>query len=150
MDAAYAFCLVLANFGIAIAARMPMITTTINSSMSVKPLRFTCSSSQEGLTPRRARLARAGSGARVWLRRGVGLRTIETTRYGAVGRARGGSSTTTVFYCKGTSPDVAGNVSGVTGHQENPYTMSHPGTGAGWRSAFDEKQTGRSVGSAPP
>src|SRR5690349_13777412 len=40
MDAAYAFCLVLANFGIAIAARMPMITTTINSSMSVKPLRF--------------------------------------------------------------------------------------------------------------
>src|SRR5690348_5413425 len=40
MDAAYAFCLVLANFGIAIAARMPMMTTTINSSMSVKPLRF--------------------------------------------------------------------------------------------------------------
>ena len=27
------------NFGIAIAARMPMITTTIRSSMSVKPLR---------------------------------------------------------------------------------------------------------------
>src|SRR6201988_847877 len=45
MDAAYAFCLVLANFGIAIAARMPMITTTINSSMSVKPLRFICCSS---------------------------------------------------------------------------------------------------------
>src|SRR4029077_12735923 len=40
MDAAYAFCLVLANFGIAIAARMQMITTTINSSMRVKPLRF--------------------------------------------------------------------------------------------------------------
>src|SRR5881296_330071 len=36
----YAFSFVLANFGIAIEARMPMITTTINSSMSVKPLRF--------------------------------------------------------------------------------------------------------------
>src|SRR3989475_8332850 len=39
----YAFSFVLANFGIAMAARMPMITTTINSSMSVKPLRFICS-----------------------------------------------------------------------------------------------------------
>src|ERR1051325_2964238 len=39
--ARYAFSLVLANFGIAIAARMPMITTTISSSISVKPLRFT-------------------------------------------------------------------------------------------------------------
>src|SRR6266540_1185056 len=29
-----------ANFGIAIAAKMPMITTTIRSSISVKPLRF--------------------------------------------------------------------------------------------------------------
>src|SRR6185295_267049 len=37
--ARYAFSLVLANFGIAIAARMPMITTTIRSSISVKPLR---------------------------------------------------------------------------------------------------------------
>jgi hypothetical protein len=36
----YAFALVFANFGIAIAAKMPMITTTIKSSMSVKPLRF--------------------------------------------------------------------------------------------------------------
>src|ERR1700704_3236300 len=35
--AVYAFVFVLANFGIAIAARMPMITTTISSSMSVKP-----------------------------------------------------------------------------------------------------------------
>src|SRR5690242_21633567 len=40
MEARYAFSFVLANFGIAIAAKMPMITTTINSSMSVKPLRF--------------------------------------------------------------------------------------------------------------
>src|SRR5436190_9581100 len=32
------FVLVLANFGIAMAAKMPMITTTISSSMSVKPL----------------------------------------------------------------------------------------------------------------
>src|SRR3989441_1937461 len=40
IEATYAFALVLANFGIAIAARMPMITTTINSSMSVNPLRF--------------------------------------------------------------------------------------------------------------
>ena len=35
----YAFCFVLANFGIAIAAKMPMITTTIRSSIRVKPLR---------------------------------------------------------------------------------------------------------------
>src|SRR3954469_15157827 len=35
----YAFDLVFANFGIAIAAKMPMITTTINNSISVKPLR---------------------------------------------------------------------------------------------------------------
>src|SRR5205823_10291168 len=40
IEARYAFSFVLANFGIAIAARMPMITTTISSSMSVKPLRF--------------------------------------------------------------------------------------------------------------
>src|SRR2546430_3216261 len=39
-EAMYAFSLVFANFGIAMAARMPMITTTIRSSMSVKPLRF--------------------------------------------------------------------------------------------------------------
>src|SRR5881296_750110 len=41
----YAFDFVLANFGIAIAARMPMMTITIRSSISVKPLRFilTCS-----------------------------------------------------------------------------------------------------------
>src|SRR5690348_11474564 len=40
IEAIYAFALVLANFGIAMAARMPMMTTTIKSSMSVKPLRF--------------------------------------------------------------------------------------------------------------
>src|SRR5512142_197053 len=40
IDAMYAFCLVLANFGIAIAARIPMITTTIRSSIRVKPFRF--------------------------------------------------------------------------------------------------------------
>src|SRR6184192_453607 len=39
-EAMYAFAFVLANFGIAMAAKMPMITTTISSSMSVKPLRF--------------------------------------------------------------------------------------------------------------
>src|SRR5712664_2831718 len=39
IEAMYAFALVFANFGIAIAAKMPMITTTIRSSMSVKPLR---------------------------------------------------------------------------------------------------------------
>src|SRR6476661_1645495 len=36
--ATYALSFVFANFGIAIAARMPMMTTTIRSSMSVKPL----------------------------------------------------------------------------------------------------------------
>src|SRR5712672_4245235 len=40
IEARYAFSFVFANFGIAIAAKMPMITTTIRSSMSVKPLRF--------------------------------------------------------------------------------------------------------------
>src|SRR5467141_143623 len=35
--ARYAFSFVLANFGIAIAARMPMMTTTIRSSIRVKP-----------------------------------------------------------------------------------------------------------------
>src|SRR5438309_4787397 len=40
IEAMYAFSLVFANFGIAMAARMPIITTTIRSSMSVKPLRF--------------------------------------------------------------------------------------------------------------
>src|ERR1700755_2312141 len=36
----YAFDLVFANFGIAIAARIPMMTTTMSSSISVKPLRL--------------------------------------------------------------------------------------------------------------
>ena len=40
IDATTAFSFVLANFGIAMAAKMPMITTTINSSIRVKPLRF--------------------------------------------------------------------------------------------------------------
>src|SRR6266550_34028 len=40
IEARYAFSLVFANFGIAIAAKMPMITTTIRSSINVKPLRF--------------------------------------------------------------------------------------------------------------
>src|SRR5437764_15268581 len=35
--ATYALSLVFANFGIAIAARMPMMTTTIKSSIRVKP-----------------------------------------------------------------------------------------------------------------
>src|SRR6058998_2671615 len=43
IDAMYAFSLVAANFGIAMAARMPMITTTISSSISVKPFRFNMS-----------------------------------------------------------------------------------------------------------
>src|SRR2546426_11613863 len=40
IEARYAFSFVLANFGIAMAAKMPMITTTMRSSISVKPLRF--------------------------------------------------------------------------------------------------------------
>src|SRR6267378_2331416 len=40
IEAMYAFSFVLANLGIAMAAKIPMITTTISSSMSVKPLRF--------------------------------------------------------------------------------------------------------------
>src|SRR5882762_5732203 len=49
IDARYAFSFVLANFGIAIAAKMPMITTTITSSISVKPLRFIWTTSRVGL-----------------------------------------------------------------------------------------------------
>src|SRR5687767_9058043 len=57
MEARYAFSFVLANFGIAIAAKMPMITTTIRSSISVKPLRFiwwspTCGKAAGALGPR--------------------------------------------------------------------------------------------------
>ena len=37
MFATYAFSFVVANFGIAIAARIPMITTTMSSSIRVKP-----------------------------------------------------------------------------------------------------------------
>src|SRR4030095_5991816 len=40
IEARYAFSFVFANFGIAIAARIPMITTTIRSSISVKPFRL--------------------------------------------------------------------------------------------------------------
>src|SRR5690348_8191199 len=40
IEAMYAFSFVLANLGIAIAAKMPIITTTISSSINVKPLRF--------------------------------------------------------------------------------------------------------------
>src|SRR5437667_11873623 len=40
IEAMYAFRFVLANFGMAMAAKIPMITTTISSSMSVQPLRF--------------------------------------------------------------------------------------------------------------
>jgi hypothetical protein len=36
----YAFDLMLANYGIAIAAKMPMITTMMRSSMSMKPLQI--------------------------------------------------------------------------------------------------------------
>src|SRR6185295_5311833 len=48
IEARYAFSFVFANFGIAIAARMPIITTTIRSSMSVKPLRFIWTTSLYG------------------------------------------------------------------------------------------------------
>src|SRR5580765_5195358 len=40
--ATYALSFVLANFGIAIAARIPMMTTTIRSSISVKPFLLVC------------------------------------------------------------------------------------------------------------
>src|SRR5438128_3171949 len=39
IEARYAFSFVLANFGIAIAARMPMITTTDRKSTRVKSIR---------------------------------------------------------------------------------------------------------------
>src|SRR5213592_490401 len=46
IEARYAFSFVFANFGIAIAAKMPMITTTIRSSIRVKPFLFTCATSR--------------------------------------------------------------------------------------------------------
>src|SRR2546426_1640413 len=52
--ATYALSLVFANFGIAIAARMPMMTTTIRSSIRVKPFllldigQFSCSGWEAG------------------------------------------------------------------------------------------------------
>src|SRR5712691_9311017 len=43
MAATYAFSFVLENFGMAIAAKSPMITTTMSSSINVKPRRdITC------------------------------------------------------------------------------------------------------------
>src|SRR6266581_7270335 len=44
MAVRYALPFVFANLGIAIAAKMPMMTTTINSSIRVKPLRIFCMS----------------------------------------------------------------------------------------------------------
>src|SRR6267142_1321477 len=58
IEARYAFSFVFANFGIAIAAKMPMITTTIRSSMSVKPLRFICTTSSWVLTCKELRQLR--------------------------------------------------------------------------------------------
>src|SRR6266702_786856 len=65
IDARYAFSFVFANFGIAIAAKMPMITTTIRSSISVNPLRFTLNylplgtgSRSQGRRPQTRRAAR--------------------------------------------------------------------------------------------
>src|SRR5882672_11672274 len=53
--ATYAFCFVLANFGMANAARIPMITTTISSSINVKPRAFTASpSGRERASTRKA------------------------------------------------------------------------------------------------
>src|SRR5438034_4067127 len=40
LEARYAFSFVFANFGIAIAAKISMITTTIRSSINVTPLRL--------------------------------------------------------------------------------------------------------------
>src|SRR3954451_16646573 len=58
--AMYAFDLVLANFGIAIAARMPMITTTMRSSIRVKPRRVVRMFTLESVWTRRAGGVSAG------------------------------------------------------------------------------------------
>src|SRR5204862_4592267 len=59
IEAMYAFAFVLANFGIAIAAKMPMITTTMRSSISVKPLRFMATPPCRGI--RKSNAPHAGS-----------------------------------------------------------------------------------------
>src|SRR5207244_12683412 len=67
--ATYALSFVFANFGIAIAARMPMMTTTIRSSMRVKPLLLLIQDSPDALVNRH-RLSRPlvykRRGARKW------------------------------------------------------------------------------------
>src|SRR5690349_684657 len=45
-DASLALSFVAANFGIAMAAKMPMMTTTISNSMRVKPLRLVMRASE--------------------------------------------------------------------------------------------------------
>src|SRR5688500_4873044 len=51
MDVKYAFVFEFPNFGIAIAASIPMMTMTISSSMSVKPFRFMTLSFESGGLP---------------------------------------------------------------------------------------------------
>src|SRR5947199_10418481 len=71
MAVMYAFDFVFANFGIAIAARIPMITTTIRSSMRVKPRRVVRMLAFDCEWTRRAGRERAG----VFVRRGLLRRT---------------------------------------------------------------------------
>src|SRR5437867_8304083 len=49
IEARYAFSFVFANFGIAIAAKMPMITTTIRNSKSIRLYPSHCTTSRAGL-----------------------------------------------------------------------------------------------------
>src|SRR6266576_2309224 len=65
IEARYAFSFVFANFGIAIAAKMPMITTTIRSSISVKPLRFIWTGLPRGLGHGRRTPRSDPSGSRI-------------------------------------------------------------------------------------
>src|ERR1051325_3740322 len=83
---------VLANFGIAIAARMPMITTTINSSIRVKPLRS-------------LRVVEMGLGKKVELLVGGGLLFAPRKQYLGHGLRRSVSSLWTTAWPK--TPDTA-------------------------------------------
>src|SRR5881409_1838592 len=82
IEARYAFSFVLANFGIAIAAKMPMITTTISSSMSVKPLRFILDYPRLVNGGRKSRIAASQA---VFLGQRSHLRLVTCRRPAAVG-----------------------------------------------------------------
>ncbi len=71
IDATYAFSLLLPNFRIEMPAKMPMNITTINSSISVKPLLFSTDSSEIKTTPQSSASCRQTGNPDAWLVIGI-------------------------------------------------------------------------------